>query len=204
MSASASEPEERPALEQRFAPWMGVRTTIHPQGLVIEVRRPFSEQMATIEFDRLVLEPGSANGLRSGLLWLAGAWYLAGLVCTLPALRDALPLMVTPSLLVLSVLTLLATMVDQQRVTMFLDREGELTPIFLRGGPDEPEVAAFLEQINAAAIAWCCNPEPVEEPELETEGPRLADTLDRLLDLRARALLSDGEFETFRRIALRP
>lgn len=203
MAASDSELPVRPYLEQRFAPWLKVRTTLHPQGLVIEVRRVISERMATIDFDRLVLEPGSASGLRHGLLWFAGAWYAAGFACTLPALRQGLPTLIAPSMFILAVLTLVAAVVNQQRITMFLDREGALTPMFLRGGPDDAEVEAFIEQVRAAGIRWRCNPTPVEEAELESEGPQLANTLDRLLDLRSRALLSDREFETFRQIALR-
>ena len=203
MAESDSEIPERPFLEQRYAPWLRVRTTLHPQGLVIEVRRLFSERMATIDFDRMVLEPGSASGLRNGLLWFAGAWYAAGFACTLPALREGVPTLIAPSLFIMAVLTLFAAVVNQQRITMFLDREGALTPIFRRGGPDDTEVADFIEEVREAAIRWRCNPAPTEEPELETEGPRLADTLDRLLDLRSRALLSDHEFETFRKIALR-
>jgi len=203
MAASDSEGPERPVLEQRFAPWLSVRTTLHPQGLVIEVRRLISERMATIDFDRMVLEPSSTSSLRHELLWFAGAWYAAGFACTLPALSQGLPLLIAPSLFILAVLTLFAAVVNQKRITMFLDREGALTPIFLRGGPDEAEVAAFIDEVREAGISWRCDPTPDEEPEPPTERPALADTLDRLIDLRSRALVSDVEFETFRKMALR-
>lgn len=203
MAASDSEASERPVLEQRFSPWMAVRTTVHPQGLVIEVRRPFSERTAMIDYDRLVLEPSTFNGLRRGLLWFSVAWFAASVVCTLPSMRQDLPILIPPLLFILAVLTLLAAIVNTQRITMYLDREGVVNPVILRDEQDEPKAAAFVEEIHRAAVSWLCNPNPIEQPEGEVEGPRLADTLDRLLDLRSRALLSDVEFRSLREIALR-
>src|SRR5262249_4387441 len=97
---------------------------------------------------------------------------------------------------------LLAAAISPRRVTMFLDREQLLHPIFLRGRPDEPAVEEFVEQARRAAIVWRCRP-PSPDDEGEARAPRLANALDALLAMRQDDLISDSELERFREMAQR-
>jgi hypothetical protein len=79
--ASPGEDEApRPCLRQRFSAFATVTTTVHPQGLVIQVNRPFRQRTVAVAFERLVLEPATIVSLRTGLLWTAGLLCAAGLL----------------------------------------------------------------------------------------------------------------------------
>jgi len=191
---------DKPVLEQRFSPWLSVRTTLHAQGLVVEVRRFFNQRMAAVDYDRLVLEPSTVIAPRRDLAWCAAACFLAGLLGTLPALRAA-P-WVAPGLFGAAVLCALGVAISPRRVTMFLDREQAVHPVFLRGRHDEPQVATFVDGVRRAAIAWRCRPATPEDEE-PAKRPRLADTLDALLTMRQEDLIDDAELARFREMAQR-
>jgi hypothetical protein len=191
----------KPMLEQRFSPWLTVRTTLHQQGLVVEVSRPFSQRVAAVDFDRLVLEPAAVTTPRRDVAWGAAACFAAGLLGTLPTLRGTVP-WIAPALFGLAVLCVVAVAISPRRVTMFLDREQAVHPVFLRGGRDEPQVHAFVDDVRRAAIAWRCRPATPED-EAPARRPSLADALDALLAMREQDLIDDAELARFREMAQR-
>ncbi len=195
---SAPDAPERPALEQRFSALYKVRTTIHDEGLVLQIDRRFRTSVATVGFDRLVLEPSGATGLRTQRLAWAAAVF--GLAVACAALPPPFP-WAAPGVLALAVLIVLHTVISPRRVTMLLDREGALHPAFLRDGADEPAVAEFLERLRRAALASRCTAD--SGPEEEAERPALADALDALDEMRGEGLLTEEELERFRELAAR-
>ena len=203
----SSPADGRACLEQRFSPLLTVRTTLHDDGLVVQVARPFRDQVAAVDFGRLVLEPASVNSVRTGLLWLAGAMLACGGACLVPLAHPWLGAAAGPlaaCLLAGAALSFVAAVASPRRVTLFLDRERALNPVFLRGGADDAEVESFLHDVRRAAIAWRCRAaagEPAEEEEQAESG--LADALDRLHAMRAEDLITEPELERFSELAQR-
>ncbi len=195
--------EPLPVLEQRFSLLMVVRSTLHPQGLVVEVSRPFSQRVSAVDFDRLVLDPAAVSTLRRDGMWAAAACFAGALLLTLPPAAGVVPMWAAPTLLGLAALCAMAVAIAPRHVTMFLDREQDLHPIFLRHGADEPAVAAFVEEMRRAAIAWRCRPPVAEDEDAGPRRPRLADTLDALLAMRQEDLITDTELLRFREMANR-
>jgi hypothetical protein len=196
--------DDRPCLEQRLAPWTSVRTTLHPQGLVIQIARPFGERVGAVGYERLVLDPAEISVLRRELLWAAGVLLGCGIACTLGFTREFVAPLAAPALLGAGVLTLLGSVIAPRRMTVFLDREHALHPTFRRGGRREEDVARFVDEVRRAIIEWRCRP-PVtdQEPDETPEAPTLADRLDALVAMRDDGLLSEREFERFRMLAER-
>jgi hypothetical protein len=181
-----------------------VRTTLHQQGLVIHVSRPFRQRVAPVGFERLVLDPATIVSLRAGLLWTAGSLCAAGLLAAwLAAAGSAfVPAWLAPGALALGVLAVLAAVSHPRRVTLFLDREAGVHPSFLRDGPDDADVAQFVQLVRRAIVEFRCRPPAGEEGALPC-APRLAATLDALIAMRAEELLSEPELARFRELALR-
>lgn len=196
----------RACLEQRFSPLLTVRTTLHDDGLVVQVARPFREQVAAVDFGRLVLEPASVNSVRTGLLWLAGLLVAGGGACLLPVAHPWLGSTagsLAAGLLAGAALAFVAAVASPRRLTLFLDRERALNPVFLRGGTDEAEVESFLHAVRRAAIAWRCQAAAGEPAEDEQGESGLADALDKLHAMHAEELITEIELERFRDLALR-
>jgi hypothetical protein len=130
---------------------------------------------------------------------------VSGVASTLRFADGLLPPVAAPALLGAGVLMLLASVVAPRRMTVFLDKEQSLHPSFLRGGPREPDVAAFVDEVRRAIIGWRCRP-PIlddDEPTAAPAGPTLSEHLDALAAMRADGLLSDEECERFQRLAER-
>jgi len=207
------DPAGHPVLEQRFAPWVTVRTTAHAEGLLIQVRRPFAERVTAIAYERLLLEPASVAGLVRARLALAAAALLAApTAAALPIagwvaapLGPWLAICLPPALLALAVLVLLAALGAPRHVSLLLDRELLLHPAFRRDGPDEPAVAAFLDEVRRLSIArLCARPEEDEadEDDEDSTGLSLAGTLDALSAMHAEGLLDAPQFARFRELAI--
>jgi hypothetical protein len=196
---------EKPCLEQRFSPLVVVRTTLHDDGLVVQVARPFRERVGAVDFGRLVLEPASVRGARSGALWLAAGLLAAGALAWLPLGREALgdgrAKLAATVLLLLAALSVTAALVRPRRLTLLLDRERALNPVFLRGGPDDEQVEGFLKLVRRAAIAWRCRPDGETADDEERTG--LADALDALHAMHVDGLLNEKELARFREFAER-
>jgi hypothetical protein len=196
----------KPCLEQRPWPWVRVRTTLHPQGLVIQVARPFAERVGAVGYERLVLDPAEVSVLRRELVWVAIVLIVGGVASTLSITHSVVSPLAAPGLLGAGVLALLASVIAPRRMTVFLDREQALHPSFLRGGACEPDVASFVDDVRRAIITWRCSP-PVsdegEQPAAAPTGPTLADHLDALRGMREDGLLNDEEWERFRKLAER-
>jgi hypothetical protein len=212
LASDATDPPEgatRPCLEQRFSPLLVVRTTLHDDGLVVQVERPFRERVGAVDFSRLVLEPASVKGVSSGALWLAGGLLAAGVAACLPFAREALgdgrAGASAAVLLVGAALALLGALACPRHLTLLLDRERALNPVFLRGGADDAQVEGFLQDVRRAAIAWRCRPDP-EPAAAEGVAPRrrLSDALDALHAMHSDGLLESHELARFREIAERP
>jgi hypothetical protein len=212
LASDATEPEDgadRPCLEQRFSPLLVVRTTLHDDGLVVQVARPFRERVGAVDFGRLVLEPASVRGVSGGALCLAGGLLAAGIAGSLPfaheALGDVRAGACAAVLLVGAALALLGALACPRQLTLLLDREHALNPVFLRGGADDAQVDVFLAEVRRAAIAWRCRPEP-EPEDAEPPAPRrrLSDALDALHAMHSDGLLESHELARFREIAERP
>jgi hypothetical protein len=210
LASATTEPLDlagRPCLEQTFSPLLRVRTTLHDDGLVVQVERPFRERVGAVDFGRLVLDPASVSGVRTDRLWLAGALFAAGVVACLPFAGAALGREATGAgaavLLVAAALAVIAAVACPRRLTLLLDRERALNPVFLRGGEDDEQVERFLDQVRRAAIAWRCRA-PAEEPDEDDPAPRLSDALDALHAMHAEELLSAQELQRFRDLAQRP
>ncbi len=206
--SEAPDPAGRPCLEQRFSALLRVRTTLHDDGLVVQVERPFRERVGAVDFGRLILEPASVSGVRTDRLWLSGLLLIAGALACLPYSRALLggelagP--AAAALLVAAALAVVAAVASPRRLTLLLDRERALNPVFLRGGDDDEQVERFLAQVRRAAIDWRCR-RRAGEPE-EDGAPRrppLADALDALHAMRRDGLLSDQELQRFRDLAQR-
>jgi hypothetical protein len=203
--------EARPAdgracLEQRFSPLLTVRTTLHDDGLVVQVNRPFRDQVAAVDFGRLVLEPAMVNSVRTGLLWLAGALVAIGGGCLLPHAQPWLGPAAGPlaaGLLAGAALSFVAGVASPRRLTLLLDRERALNPVFLRGGDDEAEVENFLHDVRRAAIAWRCRAAQGGPAEDEPVEPGLADALDKLHAMHAEELITERELKRFQELAVR-
>ena len=189
--------EQTLSLEQRLAPWLSVRTTLTDGCLLVQVSRPLRVRGAIIGLERLVLEPASVT------LWTAaglGAGALAS------ALVPGLPAVVGALLLAAAGIALMIAAVHPRRLTLLLDREGVLNPLFARGGHDDAEVEAFLEAVTDAAIARRCGrTDPVvEDDDAGGTGARtLADALDALVSLRDEGLLEADAFDRLRDHAAR-
>ena len=204
------DPAGRPSLEQRFAPWLRVRTTVLEDGLLVQVHRPFSERMTLVGWERLLLDPAGVRGLvRLRLLACALGPLLAGGAAALPSATwsatGAGPLVAAwlpLALLLGSALLLLDTIGRPRRVSMLLDRELALHPAFLRDRDDEPAVRAFLGEVRRAAIAWRCRNPEAEGGDGPDALPGLADTLDRLVAMHAEGLLDTRQLASFRDLAL--
>jgi hypothetical protein len=199
----------RPCLEQRFSPLLRVRTTLHDDGLVVQVDRPFRERVGAVDFGRLILEPASVSGIRADRLWLSGALLAAGVLACLPVTRATLGSELTgpaaAALLVAAALAVVAALARPRRLTLLLDRERALNPVFLRGGDDDEQVERFLDQVRRAAIDWRCRAPAEETVEAGAQrNPRLADALDALHAMRNDGLLSEQELQRFRDLAQRP
>ncbi|HEX5009508.1 MAG TPA: hypothetical protein VFY71_03830 [Planctomycetota bacterium] len=212
MASDATDPQDgagKPCLEQRFSPLLVVRTTLHDDGLVVQVARPFRERVGAVDFGRLVLEPASVRGVSSGALWLAGALLAAGIAACLPfaheAVGDGRAGASAAVLLVGAALALVGALACPRHLTLLLDRERALNPVFLRGGADDAQVDVFLAEVRRAAIAWRCRPEP-EPEDAEPSAPRrrLSDALDALHAMHGDGLLESDELARFREIAQRP
>lgn len=197
--------DDKPCLEQRPWPWMRVRTTLHPQGLVIQVARPFAERVGAVGYERLVLDPAELSVMRRELLWATLVLLACGIGASLRVTQDLVPPLAAPALLGAGVLALLASVIAPRRMTVFLDREQALHPSFLRGGARDADVAGFVDEVRRSIIAWRCRPpaEEPDEPDAAPTGPTLADHLDALAAMRTDGLLSDDEWERFRRLAER-
>jgi hypothetical protein len=214
-AADEDEGEQRPCLRQRFSPFADVLTTVHPQGLVIRIRRAWRQRTFAVGFERLVLEPTTIVSLRAGLLWTAAGLCAAGLLTALADSATVAPLAtalssaghaalaaLAPALLVAAVLVLLAAVTHPRRVTLFLDREAGMHPSFLRGGPRDPEAAAFVALVQRAIVEYRCRPPDTGDGE-RPAAPRLASTLDALVAMQRDELLTAPEFARFRELALR-
>ncbi|HTE06026.1 MAG TPA: hypothetical protein VK824_07510 [Planctomycetota bacterium] len=213
--AEDAEDAGRPCLLQRFPPFTAVRTTLHAEGLVIQVRRVFRRRSLAVGLDRLVLDPATVVSFRAGLLWTAGGCCAAALLAALlgtpgapqllPGLPDgaraALPAL-APVLLVAAVLALLGAVASPRRITLFLDREAGSHPSFLRGGPHDAEAADFVALVQRAIVEFRCRP-PDAGSGPAPGVPRLASTLDALVAMQREELLTAPEFARFRELALR-
>jgi len=201
--ATDAEGAGRPCLEQRFSPLLMVRTTLHDDGLVVQVARPFSERVGAVDFGRLLPEPASVSGPVTPRLWLAGGLLAAAVAACVPPLRALLGPAGGPLALALlagSAFAGLAALAAPRRLTLLLDRERALNPVFLRGREDDGQVEEFLARVRRAALDWSCRA-PGEEPPAPGAAP-LSDTLDALQAMRAEELLSPAEFERFRDLAV--
>ena len=211
LASDATDPPDtaaRPCLEQRFSPLVVVRTTLHDDGLVVQVARPFRERVGAVDFSRLVLEPASVRGVSSGALWLAGGLLAAGIAACLPFAREPLgdgAGVAAAALLAGAALSVTGALACPRHLTLLLDRERALNPVFLRGGADDAQVEGFLQQVRRAAIAWRCRPDP-EPADAEDAAPRrrLSDALDALHAMHSDGLLESHELARFREIAERP
>ncbi len=212
MASDGTDPPDtagKPCLEQRFSPLLVVRTTLHDDGLVVQVERPFRERVGAVDFGRLVLDPASVKGASSGALWLAGGLLAAGVVACLPFAREALgdggAGASAAALLAGAALAVLGALACPRHLTLLLDRDRTLNPVFLRGGADDAQVEGFLQQVRHAAIAWRCRPDP-EPAEAEGAEPRrrLSDAIDALHAMHSDGLLESHELARFREIAERP
>jgi len=196
----------RPCLEQRFSPLVTVRTTLHDDGLVVQVARPFRERIGAVDFGRLVLEPASMSGVRPGRLWLAGVLLAGGLAACLPAASALLGALAGPvgmTLLAAGGLASLAAVASPRRLTLLLDRERALNPVFLRDGDDDAQVESFLLDVRRAAIEWRCRSASGEATEEADKPAGLADSLDALHKMHADGLLSEQELRQFSELAQR-
>jgi hypothetical protein len=192
-------------LEQRFSPLVTVRTTLHDDGLVVQVARPFRERVAAVDFGRLVLEPASVSGVRTGFLWASGILLAAAVAACLPVLQPWLFAPAGPlsaALLAGAALSFVAAAAHPRRLTLLLDRERALNPVFLRGGHDEPEVEAFLHDVRRAAVAWRCRAASGGAGEDQDGEPGLATALDTLHAMHAEELLTQPELERFREMLI--
>lgn len=208
MASGATDPPldlaGHPCLEQRFSPLLRVRTTLHADGLVVQVDRPFRERVGAVDFGRLILDPASVSGVRTGRLWLSGALLAAGVLACLPFARAALggefagP--TAAGLLVASALAVVSALASPRRLTLLLDRERALNPVFLRGGDDDEQVERFLQQVRRAAIDWRCRP-PAEEAADADPAP-LSTALEALQAMHAEGLLAEHELARFRDLAV--
>jgi hypothetical protein len=217
----AAEPlaaEPAPTLEQRLSPWLTIRTTVKEQGLVIQVARPFRERVSAVGFDRLLLEPAEVSFVRTDRLWLAAALGAAGVVLSWPGILElpgiagltgllarSLALsffsaLLGPGLLAAAILVLLLAAADPRRLSVFLDREQGLHPKVVRGGEDEPQAAAFVEQVKQAIVTGEAGDGTEDEAVAQAS---LADTLDALLAMRQNGLLDDQELRLFQEFAER-
>ncbi|MGQ0552759.1 MAG: hypothetical protein ACT4PU_06020 [Planctomycetota bacterium] len=186
-------------LEQRFSALVTVRTTLQPQGLIIQVNKFFRQRVHAVEFDRLVLEPTTLTSVRKPLLWGAAACFAAAVVLALPAPAAWVPSLVPVLIFGLAVMLVFSATITPRRLSMFLDREQVFHPVFLREGPDDAAVEGFLHEVRRAVIAWRCRP---AETEAEApERPQLADALDALATMRSEGLLTSEEFSRFRELA---
>lgn len=206
MASDATDPLDlsgRPCLEQRFSPLLMVRTTLHDDGLVVQVARPFSERVGAVDFARLLPEPASVSGLVASRLWLAGGLLAAGVAACLPPLRTLLGAAGGPvavALLAGAALSVVSALAAPRRVTLLLDRECALNLVFLRGRDDDAQVETFLGLVRRAAIEWRCR-----TPGAEAAGgdaATLSATLDALQSMREEGLLEEAEFARFRDLAV--
>jgi hypothetical protein len=193
----------RACLEQRFSPLLTVRTTLHDDGLVVQIARPFGDRVGAVDFGRLVLDPASVNSVRAGLLWLAGVLLAGSAACVAPfshAWLGSVSGALAAGLLAGAALCFVAAVASPRRVTLLLDRERAFNPIFLRGGEDEPQVESFLHAVQRAAIDWRCRAGGAGEE--QPQEPGLAEALDKLHAMHAEELITQPELERFRELAL--
>lgn len=195
--------EGRPCLEQRFSALLTVRTTLHDDGLVVQVARPFSERVGAVDFGRLLPEPASVSGLPAPRLWAGAVLLAASAAACLPPLRGMLGAASGPlaiGLLAAAACACIAAVAAPRRLTLLLDRERALNPVFLRGREDDAQVEEFLARVRRAAIAWRCRA-PGEDAAAPGAAP-LSATLDALQAMRAEGLIEAREFERFRELAV--
>ncbi len=206
MASDATEPLDlsgRPCLEQRFSPLLMVRTTLHDDGVVVQVARPFSERVGAVDFGRLLPEPASINGLVASRLWLAGGLLAAGAAACLPPVRALLGAAGAPAaaaLLAGAALSCLSAVAAPRRLTLLIDRERALNLVFLRGREDDAQVETFLGLVRRAAIEWRCRT-PVAEG-VDADAAPLSTTLEALQAMRDEGLLEESEFARFRDLAV--